>query len=116
MAGGRPTKYKQEMCQQVIDAMAQGLSKEAAAAEIGICDDTFHRWVKEIPEFSDAVKEGTRQNLLFWEKLGLSGATGALSGFNATTWIFNMKNRFGWSDKQQVETNGNQNVTFGWKQ
>ena len=33
---GRPTAYRPEMCEQLIEAMATGLSAEAAAAKIGI--------------------------------------------------------------------------------
>lgn len=34
----------------------------------------------------------------FWEKMGIDGAKGLISGFNSGTWIFNMKNREGWKD------------------
>ena len=103
---GRPSKYDPEMCQQVIDAMGKGLSKEAAAAECGISHDTFFRWIKEKPEFSDAVKEGEHLSRLFWEKAGLKGMVGQIPGFNATTWIFNMKNRHGWKDKTETQVSG----------
>jgi hypothetical protein len=34
--GGRPTLYRREMCDRLIEAMAEGLTAEAAAARIGI--------------------------------------------------------------------------------
>ncbi len=31
----------------------------------------------------------------------MAGMTGKVPGFNATIWIFNMKNRHGWADKTE---------------
>ena len=38
---------------------------------------------------------------VWWERQGRKMTTGADG--NATVWIFNMKNRFSWHDKQQVD-------------
>jgi len=111
---GRPTKYKPEMCQQLIDAMEEGLSKEAASAAIGISKDTLYRWAESKPEFSDAIKQGEQLSRLFWERIGLKGLKGEIPGFNATTWIFNMKNRHGWRDKQDMTTDGEKMTPNEW--
>jgi hypothetical protein len=42
--GGRPTLYRREMYDRLIEAMAEGLTAEAAAARIGI---PAHRWKQE---------------------------------------------------------------------
>ena len=99
---GRPTKYKPEMCQQVIGFMAKGYSKEAAAAQIGVHRDTLYEWAKVHPMFSDAIKLAEGKSLLFWEKLGIDGAMGKISHFNASSWIFTMKNRFRWRDNPDL--------------
>ena len=103
---GRPTKYKKEMCQQVVDAMAKGYSKEAACAEIGIWYQTMQERVKSRPDFSVAVKRGEQLSALWWEKVGLAATIGKVPGFSSPTWIFNMKNRQGWADKQDVTLGG----------
>lgn len=95
------------MCQEIIEHMTKGLSKEAACAKMGIHKDTLYDWCNpESPRFrkrfSDAVKEGEQQSLAFWEILGIKGAMGKLKNFSAASWIFNMKNRHGWRDKQEI--------------
>ncbi len=115
MRTGRPTKYRPEMCEKVIEFMAQGYSKEATAAHLEISKDTLYAYIEKYPEFSDAVKEGEIKSRLFWEKLGIDGVKGEIQGFNATTWIFNMKNRHGWQDKQAVEHSGQMKVKIDSK-
>jgi hypothetical protein len=41
-----------------------------------------------------------------WEKIGRQQALGTCIG-NSRSWFYNMSNRYGWSDKQKVETSGN---------
>ena len=101
MTAGRPTKYKSEYCDLVIEKMSQGYSKEAVAGFIGIAKDTLYNWIKAHKEFSDAIKRGEMLSQVFWEELGLVGTTEG-KNFNATAWIFNMKNRFNWRDKQDI--------------
>jgi transposase len=102
--GGRPTKYKEEYCDKVIEVMREGASKVEFCAEIGISYNTFLSWQDENPEFMTSVKTGDMMCQAWWEKKGRQ-ATFNSEGFNATSYIFNMKNRFkdDWRDKQEVD-------------
>lgn len=98
---GRPTKYNPEMCQTVIEEMSQGASKCEVAAALGICEDTLYTWLKD-PEkkiFSEAIRIGSSLSKAWWLKKGRVNLD--TKEFNSTCWYMNMKNRHGWTDKQE---------------
>lgn len=101
MPGGRPTKYKQEMCQTVVKLMSEGASLIEVAAELGVDQETLHRWKKEEDkkEFSNAIKEGTALSEAWWQRMGRVNLGNG--SFSYTGWYMNMKNRFGWADKTE---------------
>jgi hypothetical protein len=105
---GRPTKYDKAFCEKVIELGKIGASQCEMALELDISWETFSQWKKEKPEFSDAVKEATRHAQGWWEKQGRLATFGGTEGFNATSFIFNMKNRFqeDWKDKRDIEHSG----------
>jgi len=49
--GGRPSLYRAEFGEQMIAAMADGLSAEAAGASIGISVRALHEWQQKHEEF-----------------------------------------------------------------
>lgn len=115
---GRPSKFKPEYCQTIIEEMSQGFSFEACAPLFGVHKDTLYEWCKEHPDFSDARKKALDANRRFWEKLGVENIINksetikdgkdmitTSKSINAAIWIFNMKNRFKdeWRDKQEVD-------------
>lgn len=118
---GRPTKYKPEYCEVVKEVMAKGYSKEAVAGHLEIAKDTLYQWEKAHPDFADALKEGVELSRLFWERMGIEHITHfAKSGkqLNSTAWIFNMKNRFNWRDKSEVDLGnkeGEEAFSFNFK-
>ena len=66
-------------------------------------NDLFDALQKREPLFSEAVKEGRLLAEAWW---AAAGQRGIFLGkdFNATTYIFNKKNRFhNWKDKQEVQ-------------
>lgn len=101
---GRPTAYKPEFCQQLVDHMEMGYSLEAFAGRIGVTVKTLYNWVDAHPEFLHAKRLGEAASVLFWESLGVQGTMGKIQGFNTAAWIFNMKNRHHWKDR--VENTG----------
>lgn len=107
--GCRPTSYRPEMGAQLIDAMAGGLSAEAAATKIGIGARTLFAWQQRHPEFQQAIQEGRHRALLFWEEQAISMAKGAPG--NAQLVMLALKNRSraasGWHDTQRLEHTGN---------
>lgn len=107
---GRPTKFKDEMCDQLVEVMAEGASKTAVAAHLGIHKDTLYEWANPDSEyfkqnFSDALKEGMVKAQLWWENLLRDAASGGNKDANATLIIFTMKNQFrdDWADIQTFE-------------
>lgn len=91
---GRPSKYKSEFCEQIIEWGKEGASKAEMACNMGIHKDTLNEWDKTYPEFSVALKMAVQYSQVAWEKIGKQAVEGAIPNYNATTWIFNMKNRF----------------------
>lgn len=75
------------------------------AVACGIGRDTFIVYQQEHPEFSDAVKAALQHSQAWWEQKGRV-ATFESQGFNATSYIFNMKNRFpeDWRDKVETDS------------
>lgn len=101
---GRPTKYSPDFCAQVIEFGKEGFSKAEMAAALDIAYSTFDLWEHEIPEFSEAVKNARRKSQAWWEGQGRVATFGGCEGFSATSYIFQMKNRFreDWNDTQRV--------------
>ena len=102
MTAGRPTSYDPKYCQMLIEHMSKGLSYDTFPPAIGVALSSIYLWEKNHPEFSEAKKEGTRAGMLFWEQAGINGMVGGIQNFNAACWIFNMKNRFKWRDRNEV--------------
>ena len=87
-------KYKPEFCDKLIDWMSKGYSYSAFAGEIDVCRETINNWETQHPEWKKAKKTAFAKCLKWWESAGMSGMTGNIKGFNASVWIFSMKNRF----------------------
>lgn len=107
---GRPTKYREEYDEILIDHMSKGLSFESFGAVVDVYKEALYEWVKKHPSFANAKKTGSLKSQLFWEKIGISGTVGKINGFNNGSWIFNMKNRFNWADKHEVNQTGNSKI------
>ncbi len=111
---GRPTDYDPKYCAMLIEHMAGGLSYESFAGVIGKFRATLYNWEKAHPAFLDAKKEGSEKNLLYWETAGQKGLWEETEyneqgkpiykkALNSTVWIFSMKNRHKWRDRQEIE-------------
>ena len=101
---GRPTKYKPEYCEMLVEHMTGGLSFEAFGAVADVSEDTLHEWKKVHKEFSESYKKGLSHSRKHWEEMGHDMVLAGQG--NTTAWIFNMKNRFNWKDKKEIEQSG----------
>ena len=97
---GRPTKYKSEYCEKVVELMSKGMSKNEVAANLGVDQVTLYNWADKHIPFFKAIKRGEQLSLAWWESEGRRSLRE--KEFNHVLWYMNMKNRHGWRDKQEV--------------
>jgi hypothetical protein len=105
---GRPTKYSKKLCELLPYLFSNGESVTEVCTHLDITKETFFKWVKQYPSFSDSYKKGLELSEAWWTKLGRAGSAGKVK-IQPATWIFNMKNRFKWKDK--IEVNETDNLT-----
>lgn len=108
MPAGRPSKYDPAFCDRVIEMGKEGKTLAEMADGLDIDRSTLTDWTEQHPEFSRAVKSGLDRAQAWWEKKGRIATFGGVDGYNATSYIFQMKNRFkeDWRDKQEREHSG----------
>lgn len=66
-------------------------------------ENTIMKLINDHPDDCppEALEIAEAEGRHFWEKIGIAGTMGQLKGFNPSSWIFNMKNRLGWKDRQE---------------
>jgi len=97
-------KFKDGMPDMIVTMMSEGASKTEVCAHLGIDKDTLNEWKKPngvyfIDAVSVAVKKGELCSQAWWERAGRLSLKD--KEFSYTGWYMNMKNRFGWADKQE---------------
>jgi transposase-like protein len=106
---GRPTKYDPStMLDIVYEVGSKGGSIGQMAVALGVSLDSMYTWAKQHDEFAEALKRSVELSQCWWEENGRIATFGGFEGFNATSYIFQMKNRFprAWRDAKQTEITG----------
>ncbi len=62
----RKTKYTAETLAKVVEAIKMGATHVLAAGYAGISEATFYKYMSEIPEFSEAVKNAEGTGAMIW--------------------------------------------------
>ena len=91
------------------------LSLDSFAGKIGVSVDVIHKWAKAYPDFTEAKQIGFAKMLYFFEDMGLEGTAGNFKGWNASTYIFTMKNKCKWSDNPNPSENEKKTFTLNYK-
>ena len=86
----------------IMDCGQDGGSAVEMRCLLGIGQSAWETLLSDSEDFRLTVKAAQDLCQVWWERHGRKMAVGDADG-NATVWIFNMKNRFGWSDKQEVD-------------
>lgn len=89
---GRPTKYKPEMCAQVIECGKQGFSKAEIAMELNVSRECVYEWGRTNPDFSDALKRAEDYASAFYNRTFREMAQGEVKG-QPVALIFAAKNQ-----------------------
>ncbi len=112
---GRPTKYKPEYCQQLIEHMREGQSFWTFAAKIETSWEALSNWCEKHPDFREAKVIGRVLEMQWWDNLHRRCA--ATGDGNATMIVWAQKNKFPRFYKerlakgqQQIQLNANLDV------
>lgn len=92
MPAGRPTDYRPEYCDEIIQCMTDGVSYASFAARIGVCRDTLNEWASVHPEFSVAKKIANDRRVAWWEKMAHDKVKGYVQPGSDAITIFMLKN------------------------
>ena len=110
MPAGRPSDYKEEFCQTVVECGKQGMSLVEIACELGVVRSTLQLWEANIPEFSVAMAKARELSQAWWEKTGRVGMIEEPGGvkLNASIYSRSMAARFpaDWRENSKLEHTG----------
>ena len=99
--GGRPTDYRPEYCERVIEFGLDGKLPAQMASKLGVCKDTLHEWARVHAEFSDAFTLARGHAEAWHLEKATETATGQRGG-NAPMAKFLLSAAFGYREASDV--------------
>lgn len=97
---GRPTKYNIERVQKIVNALSAGNTRRDSCAYAGISEDTFAVWLKDKPDFSDAIEKAEAdaavRNVAIIAKAAQEGT------WQAAAWWLERRRKDQWSARQEM--------------
>ena len=89
---GRPSKYRPEFCELIIELAKKGAGWAEWAIACGVDRPTLYYWGEQHPEFLTALSRAKIHEQAWWEREGRSGMRA--DKFNALVWKTSMQARF----------------------
>jgi hypothetical protein len=99
---GRPSSYRAQFCDTIIELGRKGKSKAQMAAYLDVTRQKLDNWARQFPDFLDAMSRAGEYALAWWEEVG---QTGMFMGhrFNDRAWSLQVRNRFPTEYKENKE-------------
>lgn len=103
---GRPTKYKPEYCERVIELAKEGCGWADYAAEFEVDRVSLYDWAAQHEEFSTALSRAKVLEQQWWERAGRQGMMA--EKFNALVWKTSVQARFrdDYTERKATEISG----------
>ena len=103
---GRPTKYKPEYCERVLEMAAEGASMAEYAAEFGIDRTTLFDWRDQHEDFSTALTRAKILEQAWFEREARLNMRN--KDFNANLWYRSALSRFrdDYAERRITEVSG----------
>lgn len=103
---GRPTKYRPEFCEKVVEWGKLGKSRAWIASELDVAKATLQNWEAEHPDFLAAMTRAMTHSQRWWEDKGQGGVD--IREFNGPVWSRSMGARFpeDWREATRNEHTG----------
>jgi hypothetical protein len=99
---GRPSGYRPEFCELVLELGAQGKSFTQMAVATGYTKASLHGWRDQYPEFATALARAVELSQQWWEEKAQAGLGDR--NFNAALWMKIAASRFreDYADRKEV--------------
>lgn len=106
MPAGRPTDYRAEYCERVVELGREGKSHAQIAAALDKARNTLYDWADVHPEFAQAMTRARDLSQAWFEDKGQGGLE--TPGFNASLWAKQVSARFpdDYTERQRRELTG----------
>jgi hypothetical protein len=106
MPAGRPTDYKPEYCETVIELGKAGKSKAQMCSHFDKSRQTIDNWAAAHPEFLEALTRAMVHCQAWWEDQAQINL--AIPGFNSAVWKKSVEARFrdDYTERQAIEHSG----------
>ena len=111
---GRPKKTIEDLddlhenwSEEIVELYSEGGSDVEVKALLyfwmgSFSNDLWYRWIEEESRFSETIKIGKVLSEAWWTGKGRTELENKELSY--TGWYMNMKNKFGWADKQEIKS------------